>query len=161
MPKPARRYWLFKSEPDVYGWPHFEADGRTQWTGVRNYQARNLMRDDMQVGDLVLYYHSNSDPTAVVGVARVAKAASPDPTQFDRKSPYFDQKATGAAPRWFGVEIVPVCPMRQPVDRDALKAEASLASMMVLQRGARLSVQPVDEAHFRRVCAMGGAKGEW
>lgn len=156
MQKQSRRFWLFKSEPDVYGWDRFVEDGRTQWTGVRNYQARNLLRDDIRVGDAVLYYHSNADPTAVVGIARVSKAAWADPTQFDRKSPYFDAKATTEAPRWFGVEIVPVAAMRVPVTREMLKQDPALGDMMVLQRGARLSVQPVDPEHFARVCSMGG-----
>jgi predicted RNA-binding protein with PUA-like domain len=155
MAKPPRRFWLFKSEPDVYGFAHFQKDGRTQWTGVRNYQARNLLRDEIHTGDLVLYYHSNAEPTAIVGIARVSKDAWADETQFDPKSPYYDPKATREAPRWFGVEIVPVAAMPRPVDRDALKGEPALADMMVLQRGARLSVQPVDAAHFRKVCEMG------
>ncbi len=156
MSKKPSRFWLFKSEPDVYGWTQFVADGRAQWTGVRNYQARNLLRDDVRVGDGVLFYHSNAEPLAVVGVARVTKAAFPDPTQFDPDSPYFDAKSTPVEPRWFGVELVPGAAMRVLVTREMMKLDPGLNGMMVLQRGARLSVQPVLPEHFARVCTMGG-----
>lgn len=156
----ARRYWLFKSEPDVYGIDAFEADGRTLWTGVRNYQARNLLRDEVLPGHVVLFYHSNAEPTAVVGVAEVVAAASPDPTQFDPSSPYHDPKSTKAAPRWVGVEIAFVARTRTPVAREVLKADPRLAGMMLLQRGARLSVQPVTEAQWVAICELGGLEPE-
>jgi len=152
----GRRYWLFKSEPEAYGFEQFQRDGRTFWHGVRNYEARNLLRDAIQVGDGVLFYHSSCAEPGIAGLAEVASAAYPDPTQFDRKSPYYDPKAAPDAPRWFGVEIVPVAAMRVPVTREMLKLEPALGAMMVLQRGARLSVQPVDPEHFARVCSMGG-----
>lgn len=152
----GRRHWLFKSEPEVYGIDPFEAEGRTLWTGVRNYQARNLLRDDVKPGDAVLFYHSNAEPTAVVGVAVVTAPACPDPTQFDPASPYFDPKSSPSEPRWFGVEIAFVARMREPVLRERMKADRRLADMMLLQRGARLSVQPVEESHFRVVCELGG-----
>ncbi|MEQ1631028.1 MAG: EVE domain-containing protein [Planctomycetota bacterium] len=157
MQKPReRRYWLFKSEPSVYGWEHFEKDGLTLWSGVRNYQARNLLRDDVRVGDLVLFYHSNADPTAIVGIARVVAGAKPDPTQFDRTSPYYDDGSTEAAPRWFGVEIAPVVRIDPPLTREQLKAETALADMMLLQRGSRLSVQPVTAAHWNWIRKRSG-----
>ncbi len=152
------RHWLFKSEPSVYGWDHFVAEGRTIWTGVRNYQARNLLRDDIQPGDRVLFYHSNAKPTAVVGIARVVRGAVPDPTQFDEKSPYFDAGADPAAPRWYGVEIEPVVACERPVTRDDLRAAKDLDQLMVLQKGARLSVQPVSPEHWRCILALGGVK---
>lgn len=156
----ARRHWLFKSEPEVYGIDAFEAEGRTLWTGVRNYQARNLLRDEVKPGDGVLFYHSNADPMAVVGVAEVVAAASPDPTQFDPKSPYYDPKSTPEAPRWLGVEIAFVARLATAVSREVLKGDPRLAGMMLLQRGARLSIQPVTDAHWAVVCDLGGFAGD-
>lgn len=151
-----RRHWLFKSEPEVYGIDAFEAEGRTLWTGVRNYQARNLLRDEVRPGDGVLFYHSNADPMAVVGLAEVVASASADPTQFDPKSPYHDPKSTVEDPRWLGVEIAFVARLPRVVTRATLKAEPRLADMMLLQRGARLSIQPVTEAHWAVVLELGG-----
>ncbi|MGE3175503.1 MAG: EVE domain-containing protein [Planctomycetota bacterium] len=157
----VRRYWLFKSEPDVYGWAHLERDGRTFWDGVRNYQARNLLRDEIRPGDGVLFYHSNADPTAVVGVARVVEAGAPDPSAFDPDSAYHDPDSSPDDPRWFGVEIAPVQGFARPVTRDDLKACAALGQMMVLRRGARLSVQPVTAAEWRAVLKLAGASVDW
>lgn len=155
-PTRTRRHWLFKSEPEVYGIDAFEAEGRTLWTGVRNYQARNLLRDEVKLGDGVLFYHSNADPMAVVGLAEVVAAASADPTQFDPTSPYYDPKSTPDAPRWLGVEIAFVARLPKVVSRTALKAEPRLRDMMLLQRGARLSIQPVTEAEWSVVLELGG-----
>ncbi len=157
----VRRYWLFKSEPEVYGFDHLVRDRRTFWGGVRNYQARNLLRDDIRVGDGVLFYHSNAEPTAIVGVAKVVRAGYPDPAQFDPASPYVDPDSTIDAPRWFCVDIAPVRAFAAPVTRAALQAEAALADMMVLRKGARLSVQPVTAAEWRRVVALGGVEVSW
>ena len=159
----ARRpsYWLMKSEPDVYSYAHLEAAPKqtTLWDGVRNYQARNMMRDEMKVGDLILYYHSNTKPPGVVGVARVVKEGYPDPTQFDPNDSHFDPKSQESNPRWFVVDIQAVAALKSDVSLDDIKANGKLADMAVVQRGQRLSVQPVAAAHFREVLRMGGLKG--
>ena len=153
-----RSYWLVKSEPDAFSYADLEAakDSTTCWDGVRNYQARNTMRDDIKVGDLVLYYHSNTKPPGVVGVAKVVREGYPDHTQFDPKDSHFDPKAREDDPRWFMVDIQAVAALPEPVSIDALKAEPSLSEMAVCQRGQRLSVQPVRAAEFRKVLKMGG-----
>ncbi|MGB0330939.1 MAG: EVE domain-containing protein [Planctomycetota bacterium] len=159
----ARRpsYWLMKSEPDVYSYAHLEAAPQqtTLWDGVRNYQARNMMRDEMKVGDLILYYHSNTKPPGVAGVARVVKEGYPDPTQFDPKDSHFDPKSQEDNPRWFVVDIQAMAALKSYVSLDDIKANGKLADMAVVQRGQRLSVQPVAAAHFREVLRMGGLKG--
>ena len=148
-------YWLMKSEPHVYPWEQLVADGSTHWDGVRNYQARNIMRDDMSVGDYVLFYHSNCKPPHIAGVAKVCKEGYPDFTAQDSNSKYFDPKATADNPRWIMVYIEPVSQL-EPVGLPDLRANGDLEGMPLLQRGQRLSVQPVSETHFRIVCAMGG-----
>lgn len=150
----ARRHWLVKSEPDVYSIDDLERDGRTLWDGVRNYAARNNMRE-MKKGDLVLYYHSRQNPPAVVGVARVAREAYPDPTQFDPDSKYFDEKSEEDDPRWWLVDVEFVEKLQRPVSLREIKEEESLADM-VLVNNSRLSVQPVEEAEFRKVREMAG-----
>lgn len=150
----AKRYWLVKSEPDVYSIDDLERDGSTMWEGVRNYKARNNMRD-MKVGDEVLYYHSNAKPPSVVGIARVAREAYPDPTQFDRKSHYYDPKSRKDDPRWSLVDVAFVAKLPSPVGLDEVKAEASLEEMELVRYG-RLSVQSVRAAEFRKVKKMGG-----
>ena len=159
--KTTRRYWLFKSEPESYGFPQFQQDRRTFWSGVRNYQARNLLRDDIQEGDGVLFYHSNADPMAVVGIARVCKKGYPDPTAFDPKSPYYDSKSDPQDPTWFVVDIECIGPMREPVTRERMKQVPELAAMVLLQRGSRLSVQPVTAEEWRTVLQLGGQKEAW
>lgn len=143
-----RRYWLMKTEPATYSIDDLARDGRTCWDGVRNYQARNYMRDAMNVGDLVLIYHSSAEPTGIVGLARVAGAAYPDHTALDPKSAYFDPKATGENPIWMMVDIEFVEKFVSPVTLERLRKEKSLSGMLVRQRGQRLSVMPVDEKHF-------------
>jgi predicted RNA-binding protein with PUA-like domain len=151
-----KRYWLFKSEPEVFGIADLAAapGARTFWEGVRNYQARNLLRDDVGVGDGVLFYHSRNEPIGVAGEARVVTAASPDPTQFDAQSKYHDEGASKDDPRWLGVEIEFVRAFDRVVPLSALKANPKLAAMMVTQRGARLSIQPVTPDEWRAVMAM-------
>jgi len=151
---PAR--WLMKSEPDVYAFADLVRDGRTHWDGVRNYQARNMMRDAMAVGDLVLYYHSNTNPPHVAGVARVCKEGYPDHTALDPASHYHDPKATPENPRWVMVDIEPVVELPQPVALSDIKNDPSFEGMPLIQRGQRLSIQTVDEHHFRRVLELGG-----
>ena len=151
-----RGHWLFKSEAEVYGYPQLQRDRRTFWSGVRNYQARNLLRDAIKVGDGVLFYHSNSDPTAIVGIAKVVKSGYPDPTQFDPSSPYHDPDSDPNEPRWFCVDIAPVLALPAPITREQLKEDPALADMMVLRRGARLSVQPVTPVEWRAILAIAG-----
>lgn len=156
---PAARTWLVKSEPDCYPYRALVADGRTAWDGVRNYQARNYMRDEMKVGDLVLFYHSNASPPGVAGIARVCSEPHPDATQFDPKSDYYDPKATKDEPRWSLVDVEFVERFEEPVSLETLKADAkALEGMMVIKRGVRFSVQPVEPQHFARVLALGDAK---
>lgn len=157
----GRRYWLFKSEPSVYGWDQLVKDRRTHWEGVRNYQARNLLRDDVKVGDGVLFYHSNAKPTAVVGVAKVVKAGYPDHTAQDKRSKYYDPGDSAENPRWYMVDVAPVRAFAEPLDRDRLKAAAALEKMMVLQRGSRLSVQPVTAAEWKAVLRLGKLEVNW
>lgn len=152
------KLWLMKSEPDVFSIDDLARDRRTTWEGVRNYQARNFMRDEMKVGDLVLYYHSNADPPGVAGVARVACEAYPDPTQFDPKSDYYDAGSKKDDPRWLMVDLEFVEKLPELVSLDRLKGEPALEGMLVIRKGQRLSVQPVEKKHFARVLAMGGAK---
>ena len=159
----ARRYWLMKSEPDVFSFDDLLASPRrrTGWDGVRNYQARNLMRDDMSVDDGVLYYHSNAKPMAVVGIARICKEGYPDQTQFDKRSKYYDEGSDPADPRWYHVDIEFVEKAAEPLTRDQMKAAPKLEGMMLLQRGSRLSVQPVTKAEWQAVLRMTGMKESW
>jgi predicted RNA-binding protein with PUA-like domain len=157
---PKKSYWLMKSEPDVFPYSDLvkSKNSTTLWDGVRNYQARNMMRDDMKVGDLVLYYHSNTKPPGIVAVAEVVKEGYVDPTQFDPKDSHFDPKSKPENPRWFVVDIKAKAELPKYVPLDDLKANPKLAEMAVVQRGQRLSVQPVSAAHFREVLRMGGLK---
>lgn len=154
----AKRYWLVKSEPDVYSFDHLWSDKgrRTLWDGVRNYQARNTMRDDMQVGDGVLFYHSNAKPPGVAGIAEVASKSYPDPTQFDPAHKYFDEKSKVEDPRWWLVDIRAKQKVKRFVSLDELKANPKLSEMALCQRGSRLSVQPVSPSEWRIVLGMCG-----
>ena len=157
-----RRYWLVKSEPDVFSWEDlWKATRRTTfWDGVRNYQARNFMRDDMALDDGVLYYHSRCKEPSIVGIARVSKAGSPDPTQFDPADSHFDPKAKKEDPRWIGVHIQALGPLPNTLTLQELKTVKKLVEMPLLQRGQRLSVQPVSPAQWREVLRLGGYKGK-
>lgn len=161
MPRRPRRHWLVKSEPDEFSFDDLLAcpGRRTGWDGVRNYQARNLMRDEMRPGDLVLFYHSGTSPPAVVGIAEVVSEPYPDPTQFDEKSPKYDPKATPEEPRWFQVDLRAVAALPRTVSLPELKADPRTAGMMVCRRGQRLSVQPVSTREFAAVCRLGGLPG--
>jgi predicted RNA-binding protein with PUA-like domain len=147
-------YWLMKSEPEVFSIEALRRDGRTHWEGVRNYQARNHLRA-MKLGDLVLFYHSNAEPPGVAGVARVCREAYPDDAQFDPKSDYYDAQSKRDDPRWSMVDVEFVEVLPAFVSLDALKADEKLDGMLVRQRGMRLSVQPVEPGHFKRVLRMG------
>jgi len=154
----AKRYWLMKSEPDVYSIEDLERDGVTEWDCIRNYQARNFMRDEMRVGDAVLFYHSNADPPGVAGVGKVSSEAVPDPTAFDKRSKYHDPKSVKDEPRWWMVHVAFVERFPRLVSLAELKDDAALEGMMVTKRGARLSIQPVEKAHFDRVRKLGRRK---
>ena len=144
-----------KSEPDVYGLEDLKRDGSTCWEGIRNYQARNFMRDDMQVGDRVLFYHSRSKPPGVAGIAEVTRAAYPDHYATDPDSKYHDPKATKENPRWVMVDLGYVETFSTFVSLADLKADPALDGMLVTKRGQRLSVQPVTAEHFAHVVALG------
>ncbi len=146
-----KRYWLVKSEAESYSIDDLERDGSTGWTGVRNYQARNFMRDDMCVGDEVLYYHSGGTEPGIVGLAQVSRAAYPDPTQFEEGSEYFDAKSDRDEPRWVMVDIAFTRKAKRLLTLKELKAIVELKGMPLLQRGQRLSVQPVSAEHFRLI----------
>lgn len=141
------RYWLMKSEPDDVSIDDLARKKTVAWYGVRNYQARNFMRDQMQVGDGVLFYHSSCEVIGIAGLAEVSKLAYPDATQFDKKSKYFDPKATAQNPRWFNVEVKFV--KKAPViTLPELHEHKALAQMRVLAKGNRLSITPVDPAEW-------------
>ena len=147
--------WLMKSEPEVFSIDDLQRAGVTPWTGVRNYQARNFMRDQMKVGDLVLFYHSNAEPSGVAGVGRVASAPYADPTQFDRRSEGFEPRATRAQPVWMLVDVAFVEKFPRLVSLADLRAQPELAGLMVLQRGSRLSIQPVNPTHTGIILRQG------
>jgi len=152
-----RQYWLFKSEPYVYSWDDLvrDDDRTTLWDGVRNYQARNLLRDRMRVGDGVLFYHSNVHPQEIAGIARIVREGYPDPSQFDPGSKYHDAKATADSPRWFSVDIRAERAFRKRVTLPELKERDDLEGLMLLKRGARLSVQPVSPEHWKIITRLG------
>ena len=150
-----QRYWLMKSEPDVYSIDNLERDEKTSWEGVRNYQARNYMRDQIKIGDLILFYHSNADPSGVAGVAQISREAYADHLSWDRKSKYFDPKSSPANPIWFMIDVSFVEKFPHFVSLDELRAEKFLKDMLVLKKGMRLSIQPVDSKHFNWVRKMG------
>lgn len=151
MPK---RYWLMKSEPDVYSIDDLERDGSTCWEGVRNYKARNNMQA-MEVGDEVLYYHSNASPPGVVGVARVCRKAYPDHFAFDKGHKYFDAKSDPEKPRWFMVDVEFVAKLPRMVTLPDIKADPRLQDMELIRYG-RLSVQSVKPEEFRHIKRLGG-----
>ena len=146
-----------KSEPDVYSIDHLERDSTESWEGVRNYQARNFMRE-MAEGDLAIFYHSNAKPPGAAGVCRIAREAYPDDTQFNKKSKYHDPNSKKDDPRWSMVDVSFVEKFDEPISLQALKDDPKLEGMRVTQKGSRLSVQPVDKKHFQRVLKMAGAK---
>ena len=149
---PAMNYWLMKSEPDEVSVDDALAapDATVPWTGVRNYQARNFMRDGMRVGDGVLFYHSSCAEPGIVGIARVASGAYPDPTQFDPKSPYHDPASKPEEPRWLLVDVQVLRKTRN-LTLPELRADPALADMLVLKKGNRLSITPVEAKHWKRI----------
>jgi len=152
----AEQFWLAKSEPDVYSISDLRRDGSTLWDGVRNYQARNFLRS-MQVGDQILFHHSNGDPSGVVGTATVVGLAQPDSTQFDPRSEGFDGASKREDPRWCAVKVRFKSRFVVPVTLQMMRADRALSGMRILQRGNRLSVTPVTAAEFARVVELGGS----
>lgn len=153
-----RHYWLFKSEPSSFAWDDLlKAKGkRTVWDGVRNYQARNFLRDSIQVGDGVLFYHSSCEPNVVAGVCKVVKAGYPDPSAFVKGHDYEDPESDPAQPTWYAVDIVAERAFVPPLPRERLAKVPALAKMELFRRGSRLSVQPVTAAEWDAVLAAGG-----
>ena len=137
-----------KSEPDAYSIDDLERDGTEPWDGIRNYQARNMMRDDMRIGDQVLFYHSSCKEPGVVGIAKVASKPYPDPTQFDPDTKYFDEKSSPDDPRWILVDIRFVRKTKRPITLKELKQHPALADFRLNQRGNRLSIFPVSKEHW-------------
>lgn len=144
-----------KSELDVYNLDHLKADGTEPWDGIRNYEARNMMRDQMKPGDLILYYHSNCKPPHIAGVARVASDPYPDPTQFDASNHYFDPKSDPNNPRWILVDISYVATFKETIGRDVLQEDPLLQEMVIFKRN-RLSITPVTQQEFERICEIAG-----
>jgi predicted RNA-binding protein with PUA-like domain len=156
---PSHRYWLVKSEPNTFSIQDLAHAPKqtTCWDGVRNYQARNFMRR-MVVGDQVLFYHSNANPPAIVGIAEVVKTAYPDDTQFDKKSPHFDPASKRESPRWDMVDLKYRETFTTSLSLDRLRQEPKLKGMVLLRKGSRLSVQPVTESEWAVIMKLAGSK---
>ena len=154
------KYWLVKCEPDECSFDELKQRPQSTgyWRGVRNYQARNLIRDSMDAGDLAFFYHSNCDEPGIAGIAVIARAGYPDPSQFDDQHRYYDEKSTEDEPRWFSFDVKWKCKFKKVVHLADLKANNKLADMRVVQRGQRLSIQPVAEQEWKEVCKMGGVR---
>jgi len=152
-------YWLFKSEPTAYSFDDLlaEPDQTTGWDGVRNYQARNFLRDSIKVGDGVLFYHSGADPPCIAGTSEVVKAGHPDPTAFDPKAQHYDPKSDRSDPIWFQVSIKAVRPIEPPLSLPFLNTIPALAEMELLRKGSRLSVQPVTEKEWKQIVSLAKA----
>ena len=152
----AKRYWLMKSEPHEFSIDDLAKVGTEPWSGVRNYQVRNSMRDDMHVGDGVLFYHSSADPTGIAGIAEVAREAYPDPTAFDPGDPHYDAKSRPDAPTWLMVDVRAVERFPRLVTLEQLRADPVAAGMQALRRGNRLSITPVTAEEWDAVRRLAG-----
>ena len=150
----TKRYWLLKTEPETYSIDDLKRDRSTCWDGVRNYQARNFMRDLMQVGDEVLIYHSNADPPGIAGLAKVSRAGYSDASALDPNDSHFDPKATKENPIWTMVDVAFVQKFPRIISLEEIKARKALEKMLLVQRGQRLSVQPVEAKHFELILKM-------
>jgi len=152
------KYWLMKSEPDVYGIDHLSAEKRKtdHWDGIRNYQARNFMRDEMKKGDLAFFYHSNCEEPAIVGLIEIVREGYPDHTAFLSNEKYFDAKSDPDNPRWVMVDVRFKKKFKSPVSLKALKEERALAQMQLVQRGNRLSILPVAAKEWKHILKMTG-----
>lgn len=152
------RYWLFKSEPSAFSIDDLARSPRqtAPWDGVRNYQARNFLRDEVRVGDKAFFYHSSQEPLGIFGAMEVVSPGRPDPTQYDPDSPYFDPKSSRDNPRWYLVDVRLLEKFASPVTREALAHDRITAQMLVLKRGMRLSIQPVSPAEWKAVRRLAG-----
>lgn len=148
------KFWLMKSEPDVFSIDHLKKNKTTLWEGVRNYQARNYMINDMNPGDPILFYHSSTEPPGIAGLATVSKKAIPDPTQFDKKSEYYDPKATPDKPRWFCVEVKFQEKFSDLLTLQEIKSTPQLSEMLVIKKGQRLSIQPVTAKDYQFIVKL-------
>jgi predicted RNA-binding protein with PUA-like domain len=148
------QHWLMKSEPEVFSIDDLAKRGESLWDGVRNYQARNFMMKDMQIGDEILFYHSSCEPPGVAGRAVVAGLAEPDPSQFDKKSEYYEPKATREKPIWFAVKVGFEEKFTHFLSLEEIRHESKLGKMLLLKRGQRLSIQPVTAAEFQWICKL-------
>jgi predicted RNA-binding protein with PUA-like domain len=151
----AERHWLFKSEPNAYSFDDLVADGVAEWDGVRNFQVRNWLRDDVKVGDRVLFYHSTTPPVGVVGTAKVVREGYPDHTAWDPASEHPDPRSTPDKPIWFMVDIEPERKFDRIVTLDEMRAQPELSDMMTLKRGSRFSITPVSKLEFDTIVALG------
>ncbi|MFZ5953256.1 MAG: EVE domain-containing protein [Candidatus Rifleibacteriota bacterium] len=149
------KYWLMKCEPGAYSIEDLKRDGTTSWEGVRNYQARNFMRDEMQPGDLAVFYHSNAEPSGAAGIMKIVKAGYPDHFAFKTGHKYFDQASNPQKPVWFMVDVEFVEKFKEILPLAEIKSDKALEGIMVAQKGSRLSIQPLSEAHFKRICELG------
>lgn len=156
----AKNYWLMKSEPDVWSYDDHAEAGVAEWDGIRNYQARNFMRDEFRVGDLVLFYHSNFKPPHVAGICEVVREAYPDTTAFDPDAKYYDPKSDRDNPRWLMVDLKAVRKLERPVSLAEIKANPALADMRLVARGNRLSIMPVEKAEYEEILRMATADPE-
>jgi len=147
-------YWLMKSEPDDYSIDDLKKDRREPWDGIRNYQARNMMRDDMCIGDQILFYESNCKEPGVVGIAKVASKPYPDPTQFDQQAKYFDAKSSKDNPRWILVDVSFVKKLSRKITLAEIKAQKSLDDMILTRKGNRLSIMPVEKKHWDKIRSL-------
>ncbi len=143
-----------KSEPDVYSIDDLARDGREKWDSIRNYQARNMMRDDMKIGDEIFFYHSSCKQPGVVGIAKVASKPYPDPTQFDKKSNYYDASSDKENPRWILVDVAFVRKLSRTISLTEIKAEKTLAEMILVRKGNRLSIMPVEKKHWTKIISL-------
>jgi len=152
------QYWLMKSEPDEFSIDDLQRVGSEPWDGIRNYQARNFMRDDMQIGDQVLFYHSNCKPPGIAGIAKIASEAYPDPTQFDPDNKHFDANSKQDNPRWLLVDVSFVHKLDSIIGLPTIKAHAGqLDGLPLIRKGNRLSIMPVSKAHFDFLLQLGEA----
>ena len=158
--KPPRRYWLFKSEPSAFSIDHLAraAKQTAPWDGVRNYQARNFLRDDVKVDDHVLFYHSREEPLGIFGTMSIAQAGYPDFTAFDPQSKYYDAKSNPDQPRWYMVDVKLIQKFSEPITREMLSEDEATANMLVMKRGMRLSIQPVTMEEWQAVHRLAGVE---
>ena len=156
-----RKYWLFKSEPTAYSFADLsnEENQTAEWDGVRNYQVRNFMRDEMQQGDAILFYHSSTTPTAVVGTATIVSQAYPDVTAWDPQAKYYDPKSSPENPAWLVIDIKSDREFVRPVTLAEIKQNPSLEGMLLVRRGMRLSIQPVTQAEYEEIVLLGNQDG--